>query len=276
MTKPILALDQGTSSSRAIVFEPDGSIRAVAQTEFAQHYPRPGWVEHDPSEIWSTSLQMAQKAIAEAGLEAADLAGIGITNQRETIMLWDRATGSRFTAPSSGRQAYVSASACRQRALRKFGSEPGCCLANISGRSWRGSSTRCRRHLRAERELACGTIDSWLVWKPRMGAYITDAANASRTLLYDIVSGDWSMLSTPSRCRRAVLPEVVDSSGVVRVELGAARRRPAHRWHRRRSASALRPGLPCRVVQGTYGTGCFAATHTGHERVYSKIACSRR
>ena len=281
MTKPILALDQGTSSSRAIVFEPDGSIRAVAQTEFAQHYPRPGWVEHDPSEIWSTSLQMAQKAIAEAGLEAADLAGIGITNQRETIMLWDRATGEpihRAIVWQDRRTAHLCERLRAEGIEEEIRQRTGLLLdPYFSGTklAWLLDQVPQAR-LRAERgELACGTIDSWLVWKLTDGrVHITDATNASRTLLYDIESGDWSdALLDTFKVPRAVLPEVVDSSGVVGESssalLGAALPIAGIAGDQQ---SALF-GQACLAAGGsksTYGTGCFAMTHTGHERVYSE------
>lgn len=281
MNQPILALDQGTSSSRAIVFEADGSIRAVAQTEFAQHYPRPGWVEHDPEEIWSTTLEMARRAIAEAGLAAGELAGIGITNQRETVVLWDRATGEPVH-PAIVWQDRRTADICER--LRSDGLEgeirdsTGLLLDpyfSATKLAWLLDHVPQAR-ARAERgELACGTIDSWLVWKLTDGrVHVTDATNASRTLLYDIVQGDWSdALLNTFQVPRAILPEVVDSSGVVAESSSAllgASLPIAGIAGDQQSALFGQACLSAGGAKSTYGTGCFAMAHTGHDRVYSR------
>src|SRR5829696_2271289 len=196
--KYILALDQGTTSSRAIVFDHNGSVVSVAQQEFRQIFPQPGWVEHDATEIWRTQRDVASQALAAAGLAAGDVAAIGITNQRETTVLWERSTG-RPVANAIVWQDRRTASRCD--ALRQAGHEPlfarktGLLLdAYFSGTklAWlleHGSGLRER----AERgDLAFGTIDSWLAWNLSGGeVHVTDASNASRTLLFDLRTMDW-------------------------------------------------------------------------------------
>src|SRR3954469_9001404 len=219
--KAILALDQGTTSSRAIVFDHDGSMRAVAQQEFRQIFPQAGWVEHDANEIWQSQLETAREALRKSGLAAADIAGIGITNQRETTVLWDRQTGEpihnaivwqdRRTSEFCDKlKAAGHADLVQQRAGLVIdayfsGSKVRWLLDNVPG-----------ARARAERgELAFGTMDSWLVWKLTNGArHIIDASNASRTMLYNL-RGGWdddllAILGVP----RALLPEVRPSSEV--------------------------------------------------------------
>jgi glycerol kinase len=219
--KGILALDQGTTSSRAIVFDHEGSIVALAQKEFRQIFPQSGWVEHDATEIWRTQLETARAALAKAGLEASDIAGIGITNQRETTVIWDRKTGQpihnaivwkdRRTAEfCDGLKAAGHAPMIQERTGLVIdayfsGSKVRWLLDHVPG-----------ARQRAERgELAFGTIDSWLVWQLTGGArHIIDPTNASRTLLYNL-RGDWDdellgILGVP----RALLPEVRSSSEV--------------------------------------------------------------
>ncbi|MBN9009233.1 MAG: glycerol kinase, partial [Rhizobiales bacterium] len=194
----ILAIDQGTTSSRAIVF--DGKLRVVAivQREFTQHFPRPGWVEHDAEEIWDTVVATCRAALRKARLKAGDLAGIGITNQRETVVLWNRRTG-RPVHRAIVWQDRRTAEACAQ--LRASGHE-----ADVSARTgllldpyfsgtkaaWILDHAKGGRD-RAERgEILFGTIDTWLIWKLTGGrAHVTDATNASRTLLYNIHEGGW-------------------------------------------------------------------------------------
>ena len=272
--KAVLALDQGTTSSRAIAFGPDGRILSVAQQEFRQIFPRPGWVEHDAEEIWRTQRDVASQALASAGLRAGDVAAIGITNQRETAVLWDRATG-RPLANAIVWQDRRTASRCD--ALRQEGREAlftertGLLLdAYFSGTKleWLLDNVPGAR-ARAERgELAFGTIDAWLLWQLSGGAvHATDASNASRTLLYNIHSGDWDEeLLALLRVPRAVLPRVVASSGE------AARTR----------CEGLPDGIPIAGIAGdqqaalfgqachhpgmaknTYGTGCFLLMNTG-------------
>ncbi|HTS22007.1 MAG TPA: glycerol kinase GlpK [Casimicrobiaceae bacterium] len=275
----ILALDQGTTSSRAIVFDRSGSIRAVAQQEFAQLYPQPGWVEHDPMEIWATQSGVMAEALAKAGIGAADIAALGITNQRETTVLWERATGKpvakaivwqdRRTAPDCDalRAAGHAALIARKTGL--------VIDAYFSGTKLRwlldhvpGARARAKRG-----ELAFGTVDSWLVWQLSGGAaHVTDASNASRTMLFDIQRGDWddellALLDIP----RAVLPKVVASSGICAEASVQGARVPIAGIAGDQQAAlfgqaCLRPGL----AKNTYGTGCFLLLNTGRKAVASK------
>ena len=270
----VLALDQGTSSSRSIVFDARGQPVAVAQREFAQHFPQPGWVEHDADEIWRTQLATAQEALARAGLHARELSAIGITNQRETTVLWDRATGEPL------HRAIVWQ--CRR-------SEPLCARLREAGHAERiraltglvvdayFSATKLAwllEHVpgaraRAEAgELAFGTIDSWLLWRLTGGrVHATDASNASRTMLFDIHRGAWSdellaLLGVP----RAVLPEVHPSSHAFgdsdAALLGAAV--PIAGIAGDQQAALFGQGcFEAGLAKNTYGTGCFMLMHTG-------------
>jgi glycerol kinase len=275
----VLALDQGTTSSRAIIFDHDGSIRAVAQREFAQIYPRPGWVEHDPSELWTTQSGVLAEVLAKAAIAPADLAAIGITNQRETTVLWDRASG-RAVANAIVWQDRRTAPLCD--ALRAAGHEAtftrktGLVLdAYFSGTKlkWLLDNTPGARARAARGELAFGTVDSWLIWNLSGGAaHVTDPSNASRTLMFDIHRGDWDdelldLLDVP----RAVLPKVVPSSGIcvdANVQgtavpvAGIAGDQQAALF----GQACLEPGL----AKNTYGTGCFLLLNTGRTAVASK------
>ena len=216
----VLALDQGTTSSRAVLFGHDGRVVALAQREFTQHFPRSGWVEHDAEEIWATQAATIAEVMARARTSVTELAAVGITNQRETTVLWDRRT-SRPVAPAIVWQDRRTADACAR--LKAAGHE-----AEIARRTgllldpyfsgtklaWLLDSDRDLRR-RAERgELAFGTIDSWLAWKLSQGSqHITDTTNASRTMLLDIATGDWDDYALEMlRIPRAVLPRVVPSS----------------------------------------------------------------
>jgi glycerol kinase len=275
----VLALDQGTTSSRAIVFDQAGSIRAVAQQEFKQFYPRPGWVEHDATEIWATQSDVAVEALAKAGIGAAHIAAIGITNQRETTVLWERASG-KPVAPAIVWQDRRTAPMCDD--LRKaghaelFSRKTGLVLdAYFSGTKlkWLLDHVPAARERAMRNELAFGTVDSWLVWNLTRGAeHVTDASNASRTLLFDIHRGEWddellALLDVP----RSVLPAVVSSSGVcgewkdgtVGVPIaGIAGDQQAALF----GQACLTPGL----AKNTYGTGCFLLLNTGRVAVASK------
>ena len=226
----ILALDQGTTSCRAIVFDREGAVRAVAQKEFRQCFPRPGWVEHDAMEIWATQSGVAVEALAAAGLQPSEIAAIGITNQRETTLVWDRKTGEPV-GPAIVWQDRRTAPACE--ASRAAGKAPlvqektGLVIDayfSATKLQWILDHTPGVR-ARAERgELAFGTIDSWLIWKLTGGAkHLTDATNAARTMLYDIRRQQWdeellALFAVP----REILPEVRSSSEVY----GEAHRRP--------------------------------------------------
>jgi glycerol kinase len=275
----ILALDQGTTSSRAIVFDASGGIRGSAQQEFRQIFPEPGWVEHDATEIWATQSGVMHEALAKAGVAAREVAAIGITNQRETTVVWDRASG-RPIANAIVWQDRRTAPLCD--ALRAAGKEEliaertGLVIdAYFSGTKlkWLLDNVPGARARAARGELAFGTIDSWLVHQLSGGkAHVTDASNASRTLLFDIRRGDWdddllALLDIP----RSVLPQVVASSGVcaetmldgVRVPIaGIAGDQQAALF----GQACLAPGL----AKNTYGTGCFLLLNTGANAVASR------
>jgi len=276
----ILALDQGTTSSRAILFDRSGRVRATASREYPQHFPRPGWVEHDPMDIWLSQEATAAEVFAKSGLRPSEVAAVGITNQRETTLVWDRSTG-KPVYPAIVWQDRRTAGRCRQ--LRESGVEPE--VAERTGLRLHPyfSATKLQWILdevdgaraRAEKgELLFGTVDTWLIWQLTRGkTHATDTSNASRTLLFNIGAGDWDerMLEL-FRVPRAMLPEVVESSGV----LGSV------------AADHLPVGLPIAGVAGdqqaalfgqacfkpgmaknTYGTGCFLLMQTGEERVVS-------
>jgi glycerol kinase len=277
----ILALDQGTTSSRALVFNADGKLCGLAQREFTQHFPQSGWVEHDAMEIWQTQLATAREAIHNAGLTAADIAAIGISNQRETTVLWDRHTGLPL-APAIVWQDRRSAVHCE--ALRADGLEvvvqqkTGLLIDpyfSATKLAWLLDHTADARY-RAERgELAFGTIDSWLVWRLTDGRlHVTDASNASRTLLYNLHSGDWDdELLELFRIPRSLLPAIVPSSGIIGESdaevfgqaipiAGIAGDQQAATF----GQACLKPGM----AKNTYGTGCFMLMNTGSEIVASQ------
>ncbi|MEC5398194.1 glycerol kinase GlpK [Uliginosibacterium sp. H1] len=277
----ILALDQGTTSSRALVFDADARCIAVAQREFEQHFPQPGWVEHDADEIWISQLGVAREALARAGLNAEDIAAIGIANQRETTLVWDRASG-RPVAPAIVWQDRRTAPLCQR--LREEGLEnlfnqfTGLLLdPYFSGTKLRWLLDNIPQgQARAESgQLAFGTIDSWLVWKLTAGRlHVTDASNASRTLLYNIHRSEWDpVLCDALRIPQAILPRVLPSShpvghtdaGVFGVPLligGMAGDQQAALF----GQSCLDAGM----AKNTYGTGCFMLLHTGDMPCKSK------
>ncbi len=277
----VLALDQGTTSSRAIVFDRRGRPRGTAQQEFPQHFPRPGWVEHDPHDLWETTRLTALGALAKANLTARHIAAIGLTNQRETTLLWDRRTGHPLHRAIVW-QDRRTADACEK--LKRAGREPlfrrrtGLLLdPYFSGTklAWLLDHVPGARR-RAERgELAFGTVDTWLLWQLTGGAvHATDASNASRTLLFNLRTGDWDdALLKLLRIPREVLPAVRDSSGgfgeVTSVPAlrgvpiaGVAGDQQAALF----GQACFRPGM----AKNTYGTGCFLLLHTGERAVVSK------
>jgi glycerol kinase len=276
----ILALDQGTTSSRALVFDHDGTIRGLAQKEFRQFFPAPGLVEHDAEEIWASQLGVAVEAIARAGVTAADIAAIGITNQRETTVVWDRATG-RPIHHAIVWQDRRTAGECDL--LRARGHEPafraktGLVLdPYFSGTklAWLLDHVPGARARAEAGELAFGTIDSWLVWNLTGGErHLTDVSNASRTLLFNIHDGTWDQeLLELLRIPPSILPEVVDSSqvyGRTAASIFAARVPIAGMAGDQQAALfgqlCDRPGM----VKNTYGTGCFMLMHTGNRPVSS-------
>ncbi|MBN2906267.1 MAG: glycerol kinase GlpK [Rhodobacteraceae bacterium] len=277
----VLAIDQGTTSSRAILFDRSMQIAATAQEEFPQHYPASGWVEHDPADIWSTTAGTCRGVIERAGIPATDIAAIGITNQRETTLVWDRKTG-RPIHNAIVWQDRRTAPLCE--ALKKAGHEPmitdttGLLLdPYFSGTklAWLLDNIDGARARAEVGELLFGTVDSWLIWNLTGGAvHATDATNAARTLLYDIRKGGWStticeMLNIPM----AMLPEVRDSAaefGVTRPDL-FGREIPILGVAGDQQAATLgqacfQPGM----MKSTYGTGCFALLNTGAAPVVSR------
>jgi glycerol kinase len=277
--KYILSLDQGTTSSRAIVFDHAGSVVSMAQQEFRQIYPKPGWVEHDAQEIWATQSSVARQAVERARLQATDIAAIGITNQRETTVVWDRDTGrpianaivwqDRRTAPMCDR---LRARGLATRIRRKTGlvvdayfsaTKLQWLLTHVPGARARAKAGR----------LAFGTIDSWIVWNLTSGrTHVTDASNASRTMLYDIRKGDWddellAIFGVP----RSILPEVRSSSEVYGESsllgapvpiAGIAGDQQAALF----GQACTKPGM----VKNTYGTGCFMLMQTGTKPIASR------
>jgi glycerol kinase len=279
--KAILALDQGTTSSRAIVFDAGGNILGLAQKELTQIYPQPGWVEQDPGEIWATQLETARAALSNSGLAATDIGAIGITNQRETTVLWDRATG-KAVANAIVWQDRRTAALCEQ--LQGQGLE-----ALFTGRTGLRldayfSGTKLRWLLdhvegaraRAEKgELAFGTVDSWLVWNLTGGrAHVTDVSNASRTLMFNVHTRDWDdKLLGLLRVPRAVLPKVVASSGVLAEAEAAHLGRALPIGGIAGDQQAALFGQQCTgtgMVKNTYGTGCFMLMNTGRRPVESR------
>jgi glycerol kinase len=272
----ILAIDQGTTSSRAIVFDGSGATRAVAQRELGQGYPRPGWVEHDPEAIWDDVLAVCREALAAGG----PVAGIGITNQRETTVVWDRESG-KPVYPAIVWQDRRTADRCealRARGLSGvFRERTGLVLdPYFSGTkiAWILDHVDGARARAQAGELAFGTVDTWLVWRLTGGAvHATDATNASRTLLFDIPAQAWdeellAHLGVP----RPMLPDVRDSAadfGIARAELlGAALPVTGVAGDQQAATvgqACFRPGM----VKSTYGTGCFAVMNTGTEAVPS-------
>ncbi len=275
MSNYILALDQGTTSSRAILFDHDGRIVKTAQREFRQIYPQPGWVEHDPNDIWNSQLEVARQVVAN--LQPSEIAAIGITNQRETTLVWDRTTGEpvynaivwqcRRTVPlcetlkAEGFDQVILAKTGLVTDAYFSGTKVAWILDNVPG-----------ARARAERgELAFGTVDSYLIWK-LTGAHVTDVSNASRTLLYDIRTGDWSddilqRLNIP----RSLLPTVKPSSTIYGETTVLGGSIPIAGVAGDQQAATFgqvctQPGM----VKNTYGTGCFMLMNTGAQAIPSR------
>ena len=277
----ILALDQGTTSSRAILFDRRGSVVSAAQKEFEQIYPRPGWVEHDPNDIWDSQMEVAAKALARAGANPADIAAVGIANQRETTVVWDRRTGTpvynaivwldrriaSYTDQLKGEGYEDRFRDMTGLVLDPYfsGTKVKWILDNVDG-----------ARAKAERgELAFGTVDSWLVWRMTTGeAHVTDATNASRTLMYNIHRKRWDtelldILGIPP----SMLPEVRSSSEVYGETAGELfnGRIPIAGMAGDQHAALF--GQVCTrrgMVKNTYGTGCFMLMNTGSRPVASR------
>ncbi|HEX7644002.1 MAG TPA: glycerol kinase GlpK [Burkholderiaceae bacterium] len=276
MTKYILALDQGTTSSRAILFDQQGAIAGIAQQEFTQHFPQPGWVEHDADEIWQSQLAVAKKALQDKSLTAKDIAAIGITNQRETTVLWDRKTGEPIANAIVWQDRRTAPICDALRQDDKAGiiqQKTGLVLdAYFSGTKvqWLLDNVPGARQ-RAERgELAFGTIDSWLVYK-LSGRHVTDPSNASRTMLFNIHTQQWDdellgLLNVP----KSLLPEVVPSSGKVADTIALGASIPIAGIAGDQQAATF--GQACHtpgMAKNTYGTGCFMLMNTGEKAIAS-------
>ncbi|GAB4466497.1 MAG: glycerol kinase GlpK [Armatimonadaceae bacterium] len=281
MKKAVLALDQGTTSSRAILFDHRGQVLAVAQQEYPQLYPQEGWVEHDPQDIWRTQRDVAQEVLAKSGIVAAEVAAVGITNQRETTLLWDRKTGEPI-ANAIVWQDRRTAEMCQ--ALRAEGREDwfrertGLPLdPYFSGTkiAWLLDNVPGARE-RAERgELAFGTPDTWLIWQMTGGAvHVTDPTNASRTLLYNLHTGDWDDdLLQALNIPRSLLPQIVPSSQVVAETVPDLFGEPLPLAGIAGDQQAALFGQACHqpgMAKNTYGTGCFILLHTGETPVLSR------
>ncbi len=275
----ILALDQGTTSSRAILFDHAGGIVAVAQKEFPQRFPKPGWVEHDPVDIWSTQLGVAAEVLQKANMSADDIAAIGITNQRETTIVWDRETGQPVCNAIvwQDRRTASLCDALRTRKLdrlirRKTGLVVDAYFS-ATKLQWILQHVKGARARAKAGRLAFGTVDSWLVWNLTGGrVHVTDASNASRTMLYDIRTGEWDdALLEIFGVPRSMLPEVRSSSEVYGHTALLGGSIPIAGIAGDQQAALFgqvctKPGM----VKNTYGTGCFMLMNTGTKPIASK------
>ncbi|MEM9281693.1 MAG: glycerol kinase GlpK [Verrucomicrobiota bacterium] len=281
MASHLLSLDQGTTSSRAIVFNEAGDQVAIAQEEFEQHFPKPGWVEHDANEIWESQLKVAREAIHSAGLKASDIAGIGITNQRETTVIWDRKSGEPI-GPAIVWQDRRTADFCDSLVQEGHAQRIQEITGLVVDAYFSGSKiTWMLDHLEGAREraesgdLAFGTIDSWLVWKLTGGrCHATDASNASRTMLCDLHTVDWSpeMLEL-LRVPQSVLPAIHASSGICAETDPDLFGTPIPIAGIAGDQHAALFGQACHspgMAKNTYGTGCFMLLNTGTEPIASK------
>lgn len=275
----ILAMDQGTTSSRALIFSDDLQVQGTAQAEFKQHFPQSGWVEHDPDDIWKTSLETAQQAIKKAKADKID--AIGITNQRETVVIWDRKTGKPIHRAIVWQDRRTS-DLCRK--LREDGVEDQ--VTDTTGLlldpyfsatkiAWLLDNVDGARARAEKGELAFGTIDSFLIWHLTGGkSHVTDATNASRTMLYDIHKGEWStdmlkLFGVPSD----LLPEIrnsADDFGTTSADLLGAEIPILGVAGDQQAATVGQACFEPGMLKSTYGTGCFALLNTGDKAVRSQ------
>jgi len=281
LAKYIMALDQGTTGSRAIIFNHSGSIVSTASKEFKQIYPKPGWVEHDPMEIWSSQVEVAKDALDKAGLEAVDIAAIGITNQRETTIVWDKKTGKpvynaivwqcRRTAPICDQLKKKGLAEIIQKKTGLVvdayfsGTKVKWILDNVSG----------ARRRAEKKELLFGTVDSWLIWNLTKGkTYVTDYTNASRTMLFNIHNLDWDEeILTELDIPREILPKVLPSSyiyGHTDKEIFGAEIPISGDAGDQQAALFGQVCYDPGMAKNTYGTGCFILMNTGEKIVPSK------
>lgn len=279
--KFILAFDAGTTSSRAIVFDKQGQIRSVAQKEFTQHFPQSGWVEHDPHEVWSSQAAVAAEAITKIGINGSNIAAIGITNQRETVVVWDRKTGEpvynaivwqdRRTAEYCDQLKYDG---LIPMIREKTGLVIDAYFSATKVR-WILENVEGARERAEKGELAFGTIDSWIVWQLTRGeVHVTDVSNASRTMLYNINTLEWdSELLRLFNIPENMLPRVAQSSeiyGHTKTTIFATKVPIAGIAGDQQAAlfgqMCIKPGM----IKNTYGTGCFTLMNTGEKPVFSK------
>jgi glycerol kinase len=270
----LLALDQGTSSSRSIVFDERGRIVAQAQRELTQCYPRPGWVEHEPREIWQTQLDTAREALQKAGISAADIRSIGITNQRETTLVWNRRTGEPIHRAIvwQDRRAEPECARLREEGwTQKVQQKTGLRIdAYFSGTKlkWMLDQVPGARAQAARGELAFGTVDSWLIWQLTGGTvHVTDVTNASRTMLFNVHENTWDAelmqaLDIPPQMMPTVLPSSADFGTTLPALLGSAVRIGGVAGDQQ-SATFGQACFSEGMAKNTYGTGCFMLMHTG-------------
>ena len=277
--KFILALDQGTTSSRAIVFDSNSRMVAVSQKEFPQIFPNSGWVEHDPEVIWKTQLTTARQAIKRAGLSAGELTSIGITNQRETTVVWDRKTGKPIgnAIVWQDRRTAEFCDALKKnktdRLIRRLTGLELDAYFSATKIHWLLKHTKGARAKAKAGRLAFGTIDSWLLWKLTGGsAHKTDVSNASRTMLFNIHTGDWDgRLLELFEIPRSMMPEITPSSGAIAETTSLGQAIPITGVAGDQQAALF--GQCCHrtgMVKCTYGTGCFMLMHTGNQPMPSK------
>jgi glycerol kinase len=274
MSKYIISLDQGTTSSRAIIFDEKQNIVSIAQKELNQIYPKPGWVEHNPMEIYSTQYSVMTEVLAQSGLSARDIAAIGITNQRETTIVWNKDTGQPIYNAIVW-QCRRTAPICEELKTRGYAEmikdKTGLLIdAYFSGTKlkWILDNVDGAREMARQGKLLFGTVDSWLIWKLTDGkVHVTDYTNASRTMLYNIKDLCWdseicAMLDIPKN----MLPEVVSSSRIYGyVEIGGARIPIAGCAGDQQAALFGQTCFNAGEAKNTYGTGCFLLINTGEE-----------
>ncbi|MDX5595379.1 glycerol kinase GlpK [Pseudovibrio sp. SPO723] len=277
----ILAIDQGTTSTRSIIFNDEFESKGIGQKEFTQHFPHPGWVEHDPEDLWRTALETCREALYNSNLEAYDIHGVGITNQRETTLVWDKLTGKPVynAIVWQDRRTSDFCADLKDKGLEEvFMRKTGLLLdPYFSGTkvSWILDNVEGAREQAEAGELLFGTVDTWLIWKFTGGrSHVTDATNASRTLLFNIETNEWDQeLLDILRIPRAMLPEVKDCSddfGVIPEELFGAALPILGVAGDQQAATVGNACFSSGMVKSTYGTGCFALLNTGEELVRSK------
>ena len=280
MAKYIMSLDAGTTSNRCILFNEQGEMCSVAQKEFTQYFPKPGWVEHDPEEIWATQLEVAQKAMANLGAEAKDIAAIGITNQRETAIVWDKATGVPVY-PAIVWQCRRTSEYCdslKEKGLTEaFREKTGLVIdAYFSGTKvkWILDNVEGARERAEKGELLFGTVETWLIWKLTQGrVHVTDYSNASRTMLFNIKTLQWDEeILKELQIPKCMLPQAKPSSCVYGETAAQFFGGPIPIAGAAGDQQAALFGQTCfeaGEAKNTYGTGCFMLMNTGETPVYS-------